>query len=87
MARCMHCDGASGPLTPREAEVLRLVASGHTAKEIARRLAVSVHTVRNHQGNIYRKLEVTGRGAPGRKAVAVARERGLLDVAGEGPAG
>lgn len=43
-------------LTPREREVLQLMAGGLTNQEIARRLFISEHTVKNHVSNIYRKL-------------------------------
>lgn len=43
-------------LTAREVEVLRLLASGHTSKEIATALVVSVHTVHNHLASIYAKI-------------------------------
>jgi DNA-binding CsgD family transcriptional regulator len=48
-------------LTPREAEVLRLVAAGRTNKEIAAELVVSVHTVERHLANAYRKISVRNR--------------------------
>jgi DNA-binding NarL/FixJ family response regulator len=51
--------GAS--LSEREAEVLRLIASGYSNKEIAARLALSVKTVEAHKANAMRKLELTGR--------------------------
>jgi DNA-binding CsgD family transcriptional regulator len=43
-------------LTPREGEVLRLIALGNTSKQVAGTLAVSVHTVSNHRKHICRKL-------------------------------
>jgi len=52
---------ADGPLSPRELEVLRLVASGSTNGEIARRLWVTEQTVKFHLSNIYRKLDVGNR--------------------------
>lgn len=45
-------------LTPRECEVLRLVAEGLTQVTIAIRLFISRGTVRNHMTNIFTKLEV-----------------------------
>lgn len=43
-------------LTPREREVLQLMAQGLTNSEIATSLFISHHTVKNHVSNIYRKL-------------------------------
>lgn len=45
-------------LTPREKEVLELVAKGLLYKEIAEQLSISFHTVRQHIGKIYEKLHV-----------------------------
>ena len=45
-------------LTVREADVVRLLASGCTYAEIAERLGISAHTVASHIKNVYRKLEV-----------------------------
>ena len=61
-------------LTPREAEVLGLVAQGLSNPQIAERLVVSEHTVHRHLANIFTRLDVSSRAA----AVAVAAERGLL---------
>jgi DNA-binding CsgD family transcriptional regulator len=53
-----------GPeLTPRQCELLRLVAAGHTNSQIARRLGVSEGTVRTHLQNIYGRLQVSSRTA------------------------
>jgi DNA-binding CsgD family transcriptional regulator len=54
--------GAHG-LTPREVEVLRLVAAGKSNKEVADALALSVKTVERHVGNILTKLDVPSRAA------------------------
>ena len=48
-------------LTPRQKELLRLVAAGHTNTQIARRLGISEGTVRIHLENIYKKLHVSSR--------------------------
>jgi RNA polymerase sigma factor (sigma-70 family) len=48
-------------LTPRETEVLRLVAKGYTYREIADRLVISVKTVQNHVQNILTKLQLSRR--------------------------
>ena len=45
-------------LTPREIDVLRLLAHGCSYAEIADRLGVSLHTVVSHVKNLYRKLDV-----------------------------
>ena len=67
-------DAVKVELTPREIEVLWLVAEGCTAWETAIRLKVSPHTVVTHIKNAYRKLEV--RNAP--SAVMRAMQLGLL---------
>ncbi len=54
--------GKSGAtISQREADVLRLIASGYSNKEIAGRLALSVKTVEAHKANAMRKLGLTGR--------------------------
>lgn len=50
-----------GGISERESEVLRLIASGHSNKEIAARLSLSVKTVEAHKANAMRKLELNGR--------------------------
>jgi DNA-binding CsgD family transcriptional regulator len=62
------------PLSERELEVLRLLASGRTNSEVAGDLFVSVGTVKSHTGNIYRKLGARNRA----EALARARELELL---------
>jgi LuxR family maltose regulon positive regulatory protein len=66
---------APGELTPREREVLRLLADGLTNRQIAERLVVSEHTVHRHVTNLLRKLDVPTRTA----AAALAVRSGLLD--------
>jgi LuxR family maltose regulon positive regulatory protein len=62
------------PLSERELEVLRLLASGHSNREIAKALIVTVGTVKTHIHNIYGKLNVQSR----TQAIARARELALL---------
>jgi DNA-binding NarL/FixJ family response regulator len=52
-------------LTPRELEVLRLVAAGKSNREIASALVISEHTVARHMQNIFAKLDVSSRTAAG----------------------
>lgn len=66
-------NGAS-PLTARETEVLRLVASGLSNREIAGSLVLSEHTVHRHVANILRKLRQSSRAA----ATAHATRAGLI---------
>jgi DNA-binding NarL/FixJ family response regulator len=56
------------PLTEREREVLSLMASGATNKEIAQRLYLSPHTVKEHTSSLYRKLKVRNRAEAVRRA-------------------
>jgi pimeloyl-ACP methyl ester carboxylesterase/DNA-binding CsgD family transcriptional regulator len=49
------------PLSPRELEVLALVAAGDSNAEIAHRLGISINTVERHVGNVYRKIDARGR--------------------------
>jgi len=64
----------AAPLSARELEVLRLLATDLSGAEIARHLVVSLNTVRTHTKNVYTKLDVTSR----RAAVRRATELGLL---------
>ena len=65
---------AKPALSERELDVLQLVAQGHTNREIAGALGLSVHTIECHAKNIYRKLAVHSRAG----AVYSARSKGLL---------
>jgi DNA-binding NarL/FixJ family response regulator len=51
----------STPLSEREREVLSLIASGATNREIAERLFLSPHTVKEHTSSLYKKLKVRNR--------------------------
>jgi len=62
------------PLSDRELEVLRLIAQGLSNREISERLFLAIITVKGHNRNIFRKLQVRRR----TEAVARARELGLL---------
>jgi two-component system, NarL family, nitrate/nitrite response regulator NarL len=68
-------DASEPALTPREREVLRFVAEGLSAPDIAERLSLSAATVKGHLGSIYEKLGVSERAA----AVAEGMRRGLLE--------
>ena len=81
----MAADAPSGParpsavatppagLTAREVEVLRLIVSGATSKEIAEELVISIHTVERHITHIYQKIGARGRA----EATAFALTHGL----------
>jgi two-component system response regulator NreC len=68
-------EGPPAGLTPRELEVLRLVAGGYTNPEIAERLVISIRTVETHRAAIYRKLGATSRA----ELVSFAREHRLIE--------
>ena len=61
-------------LTPRELVTLRLMADGHSNKEIATALSISERTVKTHLGHLFEKLGVTSR----TEAIKVATRRGLV---------
>ncbi len=71
-------DGATPgqPLSPRESEILNLLASGLGNKEIAWRLKISEHTVKFHITSIFNKLDVSSRA----EAVATGIRRGLISL-------
>ena len=63
-------------LTPRERDVLVLMAEGASNKLIARQLGISVHTAKFHVGSLLDKLDATGR----TDAVAHAARRGVIHL-------
>jgi len=63
-------------LTPRELEVLALLAEGASNKLIARRLGISVHTAKFHVGSLLDKLDAVGR----TDAVAHAARLGVINL-------
>lgn len=58
-----------GPLTPRETEIVKLVAEGHSSREIAEILHISEKTVERHRANVLGKLELSDRVALTRYAI------------------
>jgi len=67
--------GRSDPLTDREAQVVKLIAEGHSGREIAELLKISEHTVERHREHILDKLELRDRVAVTRYAI----RRGLVE--------
>jgi DNA-binding NarL/FixJ family response regulator len=66
--------GDASGLTPRELEVLRLIARGETNRAIGESLVISEKTVSRHVSNIFDKLGVSSRSA----ATAYAYDHGLV---------
>ncbi|HTL77581.1 MAG TPA: helix-turn-helix transcriptional regulator [Casimicrobiaceae bacterium] len=69
-------EDATAILTPREREVLTLLAEGASNKTIARRLGISVHTAKFHVGSLIDKLDASGR----TDAVTHAARRGVIEL-------
>ncbi|MBS2038791.1 response regulator transcription factor [bacterium] len=67
-------DAALASLSPREKEILKMVADGKPNKIIADELDISEHTVRNHISNIFQKLHVNNR----TEATVIAIKKGLI---------
>ena len=63
------------PLSPRETQILQMIAYGATTKEVASKLTISPHTVKTHLERIFEKLRANDRA----EAVAIALRRGLVD--------
>jgi len=68
---------APDSLTPREVEILRLIAAGKITREISAEIGVTVKTVENHKQRIFRKLDVQNQA----HAVSIAIRRGMLTSA------
>jgi DNA-binding NarL/FixJ family response regulator len=64
----VELEGTSWMLTPREREILQLVAEGYSNAQLARMLWVSGETIKFHLSNIYQKIDVTNRTEAGRWA-------------------
>lgn len=62
-------------LTPREREVVNLIARGYSYRETANRLSISVKTLESHMGNIFEKLSVASR----HELAALAYEQGYVE--------
>ena len=73
-----RAESGSAPLSEREVEILRLVASGASNKEIASRLTISPNTVKVHVRNIFGKLGVQSR----TEAALFAIQRGYVELPG-----
>lgn len=70
-------EGGGGQITqlsPREKEIMRMLADGYTTKEIAEKLVLSPSTIHTHRSNLMCKLGLSSR----RELVAYARQRGLI---------
>lgn len=65
-------------LTPREREVVNLIARGYSYRETANRLSISVKTLESHMGNIFEKLSVASR----HELAALAYEEGYVEGPG-----
>jgi LuxR family maltose regulon positive regulatory protein len=74
VTRVVQAIATGGLLTPKEAEVLRLVAAGHSNKHIANAMNISDETVKWHLKNLFSKLSAGTR----RHAVDRARMMGLI---------
>lgn len=64
------------PLTPRETEILTLIAKGKSNKQIAAELSISEQTIKNHITSILRKLDANAR----TEAVVTAIKRGIITI-------
>jgi DNA-binding NarL/FixJ family response regulator len=75
LERASEGEGSTEILTPRELEILKLIAEAHTSKEIADTLVIAVKTVERHRANILEKLSMRDRVELTRYAI----KRGLVE--------
>lgn len=73
--RAQEVEAPVEALTPRETEVLQLIALGYTNRQISEKLHISVRTVETHRANLIGKLQMESRV----ELVRYARDQGLLD--------
>lgn len=78
MARRLAAHRLGPAITPREREILALIAAGRANKEIAASLGISEDTVKRHVSHILEKLDVSDRA----QATAVAIRRGIIGTSG-----
>jgi two-component system, NarL family, response regulator NreC len=67
-------EGIGSSLSPREKEILTLLAEGYSTKEIAEKLVISTSTIHSHRSNLMTKLGLNNR----RELIQYARQRGLI---------
>ncbi len=72
----MRSEDTSNGLTPREREVLQLIAEGYTNKEIAEILSLSVKTIQSHRTNLMNKLDLHDRG----ELIKYAIQKKIIDL-------
>jgi DNA-binding NarL/FixJ family response regulator len=77
LAATHHGYVGTAALTPREQEVMRLLAEGRTVREVASELSLSVKTVEAHKLNLMRKLDIHNRTS----LIEAAVQRGLVSTA------
>ena len=75
MRAFLDSDETSEPLSPRELEVVKLIAEGYTSREIAEELVISEKTVDRHRSNVLEKLGMRDRVELTRYAI----RRGLVE--------
>jgi DNA-binding CsgD family transcriptional regulator len=76
MLEASAIDPSPSPVSPRERQVLTLIAAGADLEQIADELSISLHTVRTHIVNAYRKLGARNRA----HAITLAMQQGLIEL-------